>query len=622
MAFYSLKVACNILLYFFIVYLLAFHSCAYGTQMSILLVNATSNSTVRRIPDNFFGVFLEEINHGVSGGLWAELVNNILSFSSTCFEAGHAKSSIYPWSIIGDNSSISVSTDLTSCFEKNKVALQMQVLCGDTKPCPSSGVGISNPGFWGMNIEKGKKYKIIYYVKAMSMTDLETSFTGAGDVKLALFNVNVSNTTNWTRIEKILEANATYHNASLQITTTTKGVYWLDQVSAMPVDTHKGNGFRNDLFQMVAELKPKFLRFPGGTFVEGISLKNAVRWKNTVGPWEERPGHLNDVWKYWTDDGFGYFEGLQLAEDLNALPVWVFNAGIYIFNILSEIYGIEFARGSASSKWGSIRAAMGHPKPFNLRYVAIGNEDCGKKNYLIIHDKIKSSYSDIKIISNCDGSVKPINQTADLFDFHIYTNSTDMFKKSNKFDKTSRSGPKAFISEYAVWKKDAALGSLVAAVAEAAFLIGLEKNRWIPDAIVFNSYQYYGTPSYWVQKFFTVSSGTIFLPSTLKTDSPDSIIASAINLKGSKDNENYIRLKVVNIGSTHESLQISISRLKSSVKQHGSTKTVLTSSNLMDENSFLEPNKVVPHQSSFEDAAADMNILLPPYSVTSLDLLI
>ncbi|CAL0323341.1 unnamed protein product [Lupinus luteus] len=556
-------------------------------RTSILIVNATSNLPARRIPDLFLGVFLEEINHGVSGGLWAELVSN------RGFEAGNATSNIHPWSIIGDNSSIYVSTDLTSCFERNKVALQMQVLCGDTKPCPSSGVGISNPGFWGMNIEKEKKYEIIFHAKALAISNLEISFTGAGDVKLASTSVTVGKTTNWTQFVNTLEAKETYHNASLQITTTTKGVYWLDQVSAMPVETHKGHGFRNELFQMVAELKPKFLRFPGGTFVEGIKLSNAVKWKDTVGPWEERPGHLNDIWKYWTDDGFGYFEGLQLAEDLDALPIWVFNAGISLKEqvnssdlspyVQDALDGIEFARGSSSSKWGSVRAAMGHPKPFDLRYVAIGNEDCERKNY---------------------------------------------------------PGMPAFVSEYAVRKKDAGMGSLLAAVAEAAFLIGLEKNsdivemvcyaplflnindkRWIPDAIVFDSYQHYGTPSYWVQKFFTESSGAVFLPTTLKTDSPNSLIASAINLKGSKDNNNYIRIKVVNFGITPQNLKISINGLISSVKQLGSTKTVLTSSNLMDENSFLEPMKVVPRQSSLENAAAEMNVILPPYSVTSVDLL-
>ncbi|KAE9588707.1 putative non-reducing end alpha-L-arabinofuranosidase [Lupinus albus] len=184
MSFYSLKATCNVMLYSLILYLLAFRCCVDANQTSILVVNATSNLSARRIPDTLFGVFLEEINHGVTGGLWAELVKN------RGFEAGRGTSNIYPWSTIGDNSSISISTDLTSCFKRNQVALKMKVLCGGTKPCPSGGVGISNPGYWGMNIEEGKKYQIVFYVKALAVADLQISFTGANDVKLATLNVS------------------------------------------------------------------------------------------------------------------------------------------------------------------------------------------------------------------------------------------------------------------------------------------------------------------------------------------------------------------------------------------------------------------------------------------------
>ncbi|XP_019429257.1 PREDICTED: alpha-L-arabinofuranosidase 1-like [Lupinus angustifolius] len=159
-------------------------------------------------------------------------------------------------------------------------------------------------------------------------------------------------------------------------------------------------------------------------------------------------------------------------------------------------------------------------------------------------------------------------------------------------------------------------------VCYAPLFLNINDKRWIPDAIVFDSYQHYGTPSYWVQKVFTESSGAIFLPTTLNTNSSNSLIASAINLKGSEDNQNYIRIKVVNFGVTPENLLICVSGLNSTVRHLGSTKTVLTSSNLMDENSFLDPIKVVPHQSPLESAAEEMNVILPPYSVTSFDLLI
>ncbi|MED6108378.1 hypothetical protein PIB30_023294 [Stylosanthes scabra] len=198
----------------------------------------------------------------------------------------------------------------------------------------------------------------------------------------------------------------------------------------------------------------------------------------------------------------------------------------------------------------------------------------------------------------------------------------DTFSNSSRFDKTSRSGPKVFVSEYAARDNDARNGTLLAAVAEAAFLIGLERNRnWIPDTIAFNSYQSYGTPSYWLQQLFIESSGALYLNSTLQTSS-NSILASAIRYKSSQDFKTYLRVKVVNFGSEIEKLRICINGLSSKVQQSGSTKTVLTSLNKMDGNSFSEPNKVVPRKSALENASNNMVVLITPYSVTSFDLLI
>jgi alpha-N-arabinofuranosidase len=286
---------------------------------------------------------------------------------------------------------------------------------------------------------------------------------------------------------------------------------------------------------------------------------------------------------------------------------------------------------------------MGHPQPFNLKFVAIGNEDCGKKyyegNYMKFYEAIRRSYPDIQMISNCDGSEQLLNHPADIYDYHIYTNSKDMFSKHTKFDKSPRTGPKAFVSEYAVWKEDAGVGSLYAAVAEAAFLIGIERNSdvvsmvsyaplllntndrgWIPDAIVFNSYQSYGTPSYWIQRLFTESSGATLLNSTLQTSST-AIVASTIKYKNSQDGKTYLRVKIVNFGKNNENLEISINGLNTNVQPSGSSMVVLTSNNIMDENSFSEPMKIVPRRTVLGNASKDMNVKLSPYSVTSVDLL-
>ncbi|KAG8372213.1 hypothetical protein BUALT_Bualt12G0043100 [Buddleja alternifolia] len=629
----------SVLLFFFIVLSAFCKSCAIeveANQTIALFVNA-SEVSAKTIPETLFGIFFEEINHAGAGGLWAELVSN------RGFEAGgpNIPSNIDPWSVIGNESSLIVSTDRSSRFERNKIALRMDVLCDHdgANMCPAGGVGIYNPGFWGMNIEQGKTYKLVLYARSLGPIDVSVSLTGSnGSQTLATTNIVASDVSNWTKFEVTLQAKGTDPNSRLQLTTIRKGVIWFDQVSLMPTDTYKGHGFRNDLFDMLKKLKPGFIRFPGGCFVEGEWLRNAFRWKETIGPWEERPGHFGD-----------------LAEDLGAAPVWVFNNGVShndqvdtsaIAPFIPEILdGIEFARGDAKTKWGSVRAAMGHPEPFDLKYVAVGNEDCGKKNYvgnyLKFYAAIKNAYPDIKIISNCDGSSGPLDHPADMYDYHIYSSANSVFATAQKFDKASRSGPKAFVSEYAVTGNDAGKGSLLAALAEAGFLIGLEKNcdavemasyaplfvntndrTWNPDAIVFDSSQMYGTPSYWMQHFFIESNGATLLSSTLQANPSNSLIASAITWKDTEDKK-YLRIKVVNFGSDTVKLQISIDGLEpNSIQASGSRKTELTSANVMDENSFGVPDKITPIKNGVDDVGEDMDIVLSPHSLTSLDLLI
>ncbi|XP_073014704.1 alpha-L-arabinofuranosidase 1-like [Primulina eburnea] len=644
------------LLFMIIGFCIACQCCSSGIdvkQTASLFVNASEKS-LRQIPRTMFGISFEEINHSGTGGLWGELVNN------RGFEAGgqNTPSNFNPWTILGNESLLHVSTDRSSCFDRNKVALRMEILCdirGDNI-CPARGVGIYNPGFWGMNIEEGKTYKVTLYISSSRPTEISVSFIGSkGQQILATGNINTGDVTNWTKKEIFLVAQGTDRNSRLQFTTRKKGIVWFDQVSAMPLSTHKEHGFRADLFNMLVDLKPGFIRFPGGSFVEGKWLANAFRWKETIGPWEERPGHFGDVWQYWTDDGLGFFEYLQLAEDLGALPVWVFNNGIslndqvdtsLILPFVQDILdAIEFARGDSKSKWGSVRVAMGHTEPFDLRYVAVGNQDCGSKNYRGNYNKfynaIKQIYPDIKIISNCDGSYQQLDHPADLYDFHVYTNANTMYSMAHNFDHTSRRGPKAFVSEYAVTGNDAGRGNLLKALAEAGFLIGLETNSDVvemasnaplfvnandwsfnPDAIVFDSSEAYGTPSYWMQHFFKESNGAILLDSKLQADPSTSIVTSAISWNDSDKNKSYVRIKVVNLGSNKLPLKISVNGVgKNSFESKGSQMTILTSTNVKDENSFSEPKKVAPITIPLKNVGNNMNVVLPPYSLTSINLL-
>lgn len=633
----------------------SYQCCAHkleAIQSAVLTVDASPQAG-RKMSEHLFGIFFEEINHAGAGGIWAELVNN------RGFEAGgpNTPSNIDPWSIIGSETLINVLTDRSSCFSRNKVALRMEVLCdtSGSNICPASGVGVYNPGYWGMNIEQGKTYKVVIHVMSSGSLNLSVSLTSSDGLQnLASTNIvrAASEVSNWTKVEFQLQATGTNRNARLQLTTNQNRIIWLDQVSVMPTDTYKGHGFRKELISMLENIKPRFLRFPGGCFVEGEWLRNAFRWRESIGPWEERPGHFGDVWMYWTDDGLGYFEFLQLSEDLGAIPIWVFNNGIshqdevVTSNILPFVKdvldSIEFARGSPNSTWGSVRAAMGHPEPFELQYVAIGNEDCGKRNYLgnylKFYHAIKEAYPDIKMISNCDGSSHPLDHPADLYDFHIYSTASTLFSMSKQFDRTSRAGPKVFVSEYAV-TQNVGNGSFLAALGEAAFMIGLEKNsdivemasyaplfvndndrRWNPDLIVFDSWRQYGTPSYWLQLLFIESSGATLLPSNIQTNSSILVVASAIVYKDSSDDSNYLKIKIVNFGSDMVNMKISISGLQNAISSSGSKSTIFTSNNVMDQNSFQQPNKVVPMQSSFPNAGSLMNVVLSPQSINSFDL--
>ncbi|XP_051185983.1 alpha-L-arabinofuranosidase 1 isoform X2 [Lolium perenne] len=606
------------------------------------------NSLARRpIPANLFGIFFEEINHAGAGGLWAELVSN------RGFEA--APSKIDPWSIIGDQSSIFVATELSSCFNKNRNALRIDVLCDK---CPFGGVGVYNPGFWGMNIEQGKSYDLVIHMRSaefVNLTALLTCSNGLSNdtaVVISSRHLTYTDLSNWERIKVELFAHQTCRTGRLELRSSNRGRLWLDQVSLMPSETYMGHGFRKDLMSMLLDLQPRFLRFPGGCFVEGNILQNRFMWKNTIGPWEQRPGHYGDVWNYWTDDGLGYFEFLQLAEDLGAAPVWVVNIGIShtdevnitdIAPLVADVLdSLEFARGSSESKWGTIRSAMGHPEPFPVKYVALGNEDCVKNSYrghyLRFHSAIRKAYPDIEIISNCDGSAKPLYDPADFYDYHIYENATVVFLSKNKFDNAPRTGPKVFVSEYAVRDaRDGLNGSLLASLAEAAFLIGLEKNsdlvqmasyaplfvndndrNWMPDAIVFNSWQRYGTPSYWMQTFFRESSGAVIHPIEFSSIYSQQLAASAITWHGRKNN--FMRVKIVNFGSNAVNLTISVTGLQVGINRARSTVTVLTSRNFLDENSFSHPNKVVPVRGKLLTAAKEMHVRLAPYSFTSYDL--
>ncbi len=386
----------------------------------------------------------------------------------------------------------------------------------------------------GLAIAKGKDYRFSMYVRG-------DDFHGAVDVTLERPNGDVLAKKSfteigrdWKQFETVLAATAMETNARLVIATGTPGTLYFDMVSLMPVDTFKGHATRKDLTQKLADMHPAFVRFPGGCYVEGDRLAERFQWKKSIGDVAQRPGHYN-LWGYYSNDGLGYHEYLQLCEDLGAEPLFVINCGMahkdhvpmdkmdeYVQDALDAI---EYANGPVDSKWGALRAKAGHPAPFHLKLMEIGNENGGpiyNERYPLFYDAIKKRYPDVKLVVP-DAGGWPKNRPIDLLDEHYYNSPEYFLGRTRQYDTYDRNGFKVYVGEYAVIS-GCGNGNLIAAVAEAAFMTGMERNgdvvamssyaplfvhpawkTWNPNAIVFDSSRVYGTPSYYVQALFAAN---------------------------------------------------------------------------------------------------------------------
>jgi alpha-L-arabinofuranosidase len=489
-----------------------------------------------------YGIFFEEINRAGDGGLYAEMLQN-RSFEDAPTPMG--------WSILnaeGDESSMELDRS-RPLNANNRTCLKLDL-------GKSGLVGISNQGFkgapygrrgeprnradefWravatqksGLFVEKGKDYRFSMYVRS-------DDFHGPIDVALVkgvarLAKESVTGIgSEWKKYEAVLTPTATETDAALWISAKAPGTLYFDMVSLTPVDTFKGHATRKDLTQMLADMHPAFVRFPGGCYVEGERLAERFQWKKSIGDVAQRPGHYN-LWGYYSNDGLGYHEYLQLCEDIGAEPLFVINCGMahrdhvpmdqmdpYVQDALDAI---EYANGAADSKWGSLRAKAGHPEPFHLRLMEIGNENGGplyNERYPLFYDAIKKKYPDIKLVVPLWQGM-PRSRPIDLLDEHYY-NSPDFFLgRTHQYDSYDRDKYKVYVGEYAV-TQGCGRGNLIAAVAEAAFMTGMERNgdvvamssyaplfvnpawrTWNPNAIVFDSSRVYGTPSYYVQAMF------------------------------------------------------------------------------------------------------------------------
>ena len=594
-------------------------------------------STHIKIQPTMYGIFFEDINFAADGGLYAELIKNrSFEFDEPLVGWKQANTkTLYPnldsgfLTIYSDNSKTNKNyARITVYNDKNYI--------------------LENEGFRGIGLHKDAKYDFSFDLEKLSgnISALNASLIDENG-KIILTVPILIKGKGWQKYNAVFSTTRTVEKAKLQITFTGNGVVNIDMISLFPQDTWKGRkgGLRKDLVQKLYDLQPGFLRFPGGCIVEGRTLAERYQWKKTLGNVADRE-YLINKWSsgfahrltpdYHQSFGLGFYEYFQLSEDLGAEPLPIISCGMACqFNTaelvhLDEIDPyvqdaldlIEFANGNQTTKWGKIRAEMGHPNPFNMKYIGVGNEQWGEdyiERYKIFERAIHSKHPDIKIISGSgpspDGEffyygwkeLKKIN--AEIVDEHYYNSPEWFTKNAGRYDAYDRSGPKVFAGEYAAQSigvvKPENKNNWQTALSEAAFMTGLERNadvvtmtsyaplfahadgwQWTPDLIWFNNIQSYATPNYYVQKLFSNNKGTDLIRISENGNAvkgQNQLFASAV-----KDGENdEVIIKIVNTDSQEKSVEINPKNIKIGRKL---TKTTLTASQLSGENNFEAEN--------------------------------
>ena len=513
------------------------------------------------VSPKMYGIFLEEINYGVDGGLYAEMLKNRAFEGNNPPEGGKGSfksdpSGLPDWALVQTGSARgSMHADTADPLNANTPhSLRLEV-----ENASGGRIGVANLGYWGMNCVKGDKYNFSLYARCTDgfagplTIALEDDKGNAKSKPVKISGIGPK----WKQFKATVEGTATEHRARLVITAGSKGKVWLDFVSLMPAKTWNGLPLRLDIAQMIADLQPKFVRFPGGCVVEGYSIKDAYNWKNTVGPVQERPEMWN-AWDYRRTHGMGMYEYMRFIEDMKAQPLFVLFAGdSCIFrgseHVAKEDMGwvidnymdyLEYAMGPAASKWGSVRAKAGHPKPFEKPMIGIGNEtwtDQYWSNYPVIYKTIKDKYPDITTIACMEKEGVP----CDIMDHHYYF-SARWFMNTQTYDKRDRKLPKVYCGEVASPNDLTERGhNILAALAESVFMLNCEKNADVvkmisyaplvanadyKDApwhgcINFDTYRVFGTPSYYAQKIFSTNTPSYTVASDVKltVDKPETV---------------------------------------------------------------------------------------------------
>lgn len=637
--------------------LFAAASCSVKAQP--LVVKA--DKPMASIQSTMWGIFFEDINLAADGGLYAELVKN------RSFEFF---SPMMGWKV--EQAAAATGSVLVTNRQEKDSANPRYIRV--TRNSETGNFMLSNEGFRGMGIKQNEQYNFSVWGRSESGTLtlrvqlVDSTGRSLGESKALPISGN-----SWQLYKTSLTATETAQKAKMNVWFEGKGVINLDMISLFPQHTWKErpNGLRADLVQLLADMKPGFLRFPGGCIVEGKELATRYQWKKTVGAVEDRTLIVNR-WNsefahrptpdYFQTFGLGFYEYFQLAEDIGAAPLPILNCGMACqFNtgevvdttqldpyIQDALDLIEFANGDVSSKWGGLRQAMGHPAPFNLTMLGVGNEQWGQQyveRYLIFTKAIKAKYPNILIVSSVgpspdDERFHYLNDTlrklnADILDEHYYASPEWFQKNAHRYDNYDRNGPKIFAGEYAA-QSVATVSPLnrnnwLCAVSEAAFMTGLERNadvikmasyaplfahvegwQWTPDLIWFDNLASYGTPNYYVQKLFANNKGTHTVAITANNETlkgQDSLYASAVTDAATGE----LIIKIVNTSPGTIVKQISIDSKKKPAAT--ASVTTLQSSDLSAENSLASPMHISPITTEVPVSGKQVSISLSPYSL-------
>ncbi|HEY3772277.1 MAG TPA: alpha-L-arabinofuranosidase C-terminal domain-containing protein [Solirubrobacteraceae bacterium] len=589
-----------------------------------------------------FGEFLEDISYSTDGGLYGELIRNR--------DLKESASSPTGYSVVGAGGATIALSQRHPLTTANPVSLELSVPSGAT----GGRVGVANTGWWGIPVRPSTSYQVSLYVR------------GAGAATSAPLTVDLESrsgrvwasatlaapTGSWTQETATLTTGASIPSTltnrfvvSTPARTAAGGTDWFTFMSLFPPTyDDQANGFRVDLMQKLAALHPGYLRIPGGNYLEGDTIDTRFDWQTTVGPLTHRPGHFNSAWGYWSQDGMGLLEFLELAEELHAQPVLAVWAG-YTLNgtvvaqdqlapyVKSAVDELQFANGPTTSYWGHQRALDGHPAPFNVQMVEIGNEDFFDTSgsydayrYPMFYDALHASDPSLKFIATEQVTSRP----AYAVDDHYYNSDPSYFaQNAHLFDSMSRSGPKIIVGEYAT-TNGSPTGTLADALGESAFLTGTERNAdlvigasyapllvnvnapsWPTNLIGYNALNSYGSPSYYAQEMLADNLGQQVIGTQVTAD-------TGALFQVATESAGHTYVTVVNDGSAPAATQVSLTSLGTGAT--GGTATVLTGKPA-ERNSLADPERVSPQTSALPGSlGTQFSYTFPAESLTVLDL--